>query len=183
MRLFIAAPLNEAQRSRVEGLLAPLKDSLSREAIRWMPREKWHLTLAFLGEVEEEALPSVVESADLALASHLPFALVPEKIAGFPNPDQPRYVAFCLFSQDGFSGAIYRDLNAALSILEPNRVFRPHATLGKFRDKSHPPATLFVQEEAWLFDTVTLYLSEPGEEGSRHTPLHTWDLANFAGRT
>lgn len=54
IRLFVAIPLPDALRRRLAGLCTGVRD------VRWVPEENLHLTLRFIGEVEE---PQAVDIA------------------------------------------------------------------------------------------------------------------------
>jgi 2'-5' RNA ligase len=67
MRIFIALePGDEFLESLIRFLL-PIKDKYHR--FRWVPKENLHITLAFLGELEERLLPLVNDSVDASLGS------------------------------------------------------------------------------------------------------------------
>ena len=70
MRLFVAAWPDERALDHLESALAPLRGTLGD--LRWQPRERWHLTLAFLGEVDEARLPAVRHTLGDVAARHDP---------------------------------------------------------------------------------------------------------------
>ena len=51
MRLFVAVALPADAAGELDGAVAPLR--LAWPELRWTGRDAWHLTLAFLGEVDE----------------------------------------------------------------------------------------------------------------------------------
>lgn len=66
-RLFIAIPLAEEPRTRLDAQLAPYRRR--HDSARWLPVSGWHLTLLFLGSVEPGRVPELeMLIADVAAA-------------------------------------------------------------------------------------------------------------------
>jgi 2'-5' RNA ligase len=62
LRLFVALPVPAAQRSEVESAVAGLRAGVGdRRGLRWPPPERWHVTLAFLGPVDESRVPDLLD--------------------------------------------------------------------------------------------------------------------------
>ena len=66
MRAFVALIPPARALAELDDAVAPLR--AAHPDLRWTPREQWHLTLAFLGEVDEAVLPNLTER--LARAAH-----------------------------------------------------------------------------------------------------------------
>lgn len=71
MRLFVALPVPEPVRAHLDAGVRPLRDA--HPGLRWTDAAGWHLTLAFLGEVE--ALGPVIDAVAPVAAAHRPAAL------------------------------------------------------------------------------------------------------------
>jgi 2'-5' RNA ligase len=76
VRAFLAVEVPPDERPR---------DGMSTEAPQ-------HLTLRFLGDVEDPAVESLTRSLGPAVASHRAFELVLEGVGAFPSRDRPRVV-------------------------------------------------------------------------------------------
>ena len=78
MRLFIAIDLDEAARSAVAAeqrrLAAALRGGSGRSSIKWVQADHMHLTLVFLGEIEEARAQPIIEDVAVDLP-HPPFGL------------------------------------------------------------------------------------------------------------
>jgi len=72
-RIFWAVPLDKAVRETVSAACRTLKGMAPFR--RWTHPEDYHITLIFLGETEEEAIPAIVRAAGEAAARHAPFSL------------------------------------------------------------------------------------------------------------
>jgi 2'-5' RNA ligase len=65
IRAFVALIPPDAALAELADVVAPLREAHS--ALRWTPAGQWHLTLAFLGEIDEAVLPDL--TARLARAA------------------------------------------------------------------------------------------------------------------
>jgi 2'-5' RNA ligase len=109
MRLFAGIPLDAAARKYV----AVAADALKRNGVRvrWTPAENWHVTLAFLGDVDDASVPAIVTAfhsvegrpelgrsvlghpvlGQASLAQPLvSFSLHLSTLGAFPNAHRPR---------------------------------------------------------------------------------------------
>lgn len=87
MRLFVAVDVDEKLRERTK----PLLNALSRlNGVKAVEPENLHITLLFLGEVEERRLPAIEDS--LSSVEFSPFTLTFEGVGAFPNEKNPRVV-------------------------------------------------------------------------------------------
>ncbi len=87
VRLFAGIPLDDAARSYVAAAVAALRQDGVRA--RWVPPANWHVTLAFLGDVDDDrygeiaaAFHTVVGQASLALGLSC--------VGAFPSNKRPR---------------------------------------------------------------------------------------------
>ena len=140
LRTFIAVDLSKPLRDR----LVSLQESLARTgaAVKWVEVENLHVTLLFLGEVDERELPPLCRAVSVTCGRHERFPLSVETVGCFPNPRRPRVV----WAGVGEGGP---ELVALHDALEPplmelgcyrreERSYTPHVTLG--RVKSDGPA-------------------------------------------
>lgn len=134
LRLFIACllpkPLTEALGRRIRGLERTGAD------VRFVPPRSLHLTLRFLGDVEDSCVMDTVAAVREAAAAGEPLRLSVHGLGVFP-PSRPPRVVFA-----GLAGDLdaLRALAARLErLLEPlghqpeRRPFVPHVTLGRVR--------------------------------------------------
>lgn len=133
MRLFFAIELPED----VQALLDEATASLRAEApeLAWIDREKRHLTLKFLGDVADDALPRLAEAADCAAAKHGPLEMSVHEIGAFPNFRRAR-VVWIGVEQEPRLELLHHDLELACAdegFEVEGRPFRPHITLARVR--------------------------------------------------
>lgn len=134
MRLFVAFDLPPAVTRRIAAFATAQKDLLP--AARWVPPENVHLTLAFLGEVEQSRLPSLVAALGSAFAAHPPVRLAVVGGGCFP-PRRPARVAWLGIEAEPPLGplhaAVARGVESALGLPPEKRPFHPHLTLARPR--------------------------------------------------
>lgn len=80
MRLFIALEIPPIMQDEISDLVRPLHASMPG---RFTPREKRHVTLAFLGNVPASALPDVEEAIDKSAAGVGGITLLPDRLGKF----------------------------------------------------------------------------------------------------
>src|SRR5437764_982122 len=88
MRLFVAIALPGIAAEELDQVVAPLRAHWP--GLRWTGRDAWHLTLAFLGEVDEAVLPELSKRLQRAAGRHPPLALALAGAGAFPVPARGR---------------------------------------------------------------------------------------------
>lgn len=177
LRLFVALSLPEALRLRLAGLSAPLPGA------RWVPDENMHLTLRFLGEVDED----VAHEVDLLLARITApgFELALNGLGSFGSRGRVRAIwagvaksPALLHLQDKVESACVR------AGLPPEaRRFHPHITLARCRDTKEARAAHYIAHHdgfvlpPFAVESFTLFSSSMGRDGAVYTPEVVYPLA------
>ncbi len=138
MRLFVALNLPDRERAGIHRAAASLRESTL--PVRWVPAENLHVTLAFLGEVDEGRVDPVGQALRWVGAQHAPLTLEVGGVGAFPTPRRPRVL---WIGAEGGSAlrALQRGVQAALEPLgfaPDERSFHPHVTLGRARRHAGP---------------------------------------------
>nr|BFE84021.1 hypothetical protein GCM10020093_066220 [Planobispora longispora] len=84
MRLFVGLLPPRPVCDELARALGPHRAAWPR--LRWIDRENWHLTLAFLGEVPEEVLPGLEVRLGRAASRYAPMTLAFTGAGAFPRP-------------------------------------------------------------------------------------------------
>lgn len=174
MRAFVAVELPEAFADEVDGLARQL------EAVcegRFVPRQNRHLTLAFLGEVDEAGVRLAMAALDEACASADAAELDPTGLGTFGR-GRATTLWLGVRRTEGLDSLAcgLRDGLAARGLPYDEKDFLPHVTLarrarlprGKLGDLAFPRA-----DEA---TRVTLFRSILGPDGARYKPLYSVEL-------
>jgi len=160
IRSFISIPITPAITAAARAIikrLKPLDDS-----IRWVPLDNIHLTLKFLGDVDNVEIPQICSSIRRVTDTVSPFELHVKGAGGFPNLEKPRVLFAGVEDPTGRLVEMVARLEPELAELgfkpEP-RDYRPHLTLGRIRGNSRRVGAALVDElnqwkEAPLGDMV-----------------------------
>src|SRR5882724_134464 len=92
IRAFIAIDLSDEVRVAIEEAQARLKRMDLGVKISWTKVANLHLTLQFLGYVEETVVEKIKPALQLVAAQHQPFAVSVRGAGAFPNEKRPRVV-------------------------------------------------------------------------------------------
>lgn len=115
-----------------------LAETLTRKGVRasWSRDETLHLTLKFIGDVEEADIPDLIEAVRRAASRCGPFTFDTRGVGAFPSPRRPRVVWVGVVPVDALfdlQGELEREL-AALGVPREERRWSPHITVGRIRD-------------------------------------------------
>ena len=184
-RAFIAIQLSDELKRHISELQAELKRSIPEMlTISWIRPEAMHLTLRFLGDIEESQVETITDILQLGSAPLRPFCLEARGIGGFPTSARARVLWVGLSGdEDGMSAL--RNLQTtieeevvAMGFLREDRPFTPHLTLARIKDgrASGPIRRLLMNESEWRVGefhagSVSLIKSEPRPTGSVYTSL------------
>jgi 2'-5' RNA ligase len=135
LRTFIAVDVGKAIRDRC----LALQDTLARSGteVKWVGEENLHVTLLFLGEVEDRTIPALCQAVADCCAEHPVFSLSVETVGCFPNPRRPRVVWAGVGTGSAELIALHDALEPPLLNLgcyrREDRQYTPHLTLGRVR--------------------------------------------------
>jgi 2'-5' RNA ligase len=137
IRTFIALGLSKEIHDRT----VTLQETLARTGaeVKWAAPENLHVTLLFLGEVDEREVPEVCRAVGDCAAGRAPFALGVEKTGCFPNARRPRVLWVGVGEGTQEVVALHDALEAVLLELgcyrREDRQYTPHLTLGRVQSE------------------------------------------------
>jgi len=134
VRSFVAVPLPEPVRANVLAAAGELGRALS--GVRWSRKlENLHVTVKFLGPVEEGRLAAFGGALAESLAAVPRFGIEVRGMGAFPSPNRANVFWAGVADDDGRLGAvaaIVEETTARLGIGErESRPFRAHVTVGR----------------------------------------------------
>ena len=139
VRAFIAAEISQEARDALESVADGLK-AQGVSGVRWVRPQGVHLTLKFLGEIDEELVPGVLEAMERACRGTGPFTLGLGNVGAFPNTNSPRVIWVGLSGDveplSELQRRVDQSLHSALSFPLEARPFTPHLTLGRLHDRT-----------------------------------------------
>jgi 2'-5' RNA ligase len=183
MRLFVAVAVPEQVAGELEAAVAPLRSSWP--SLRWTGIDVWHLTLAFLGEVNDVVAAGLADPLRIAAAEHARLALSLAGSGAFPGADRAHVlwtgVHGDLERLDDLAGSVAEAAkNEGAPPGEEGRVFQPHLTLARSRAAVDVRALIAELAEyagtPWMAEEIYLIRSRP-DSRPRYETLGSWPLA------
>lgn len=181
MRLFAAIDLSAATRAAIAAEQQRIRTALgpAADALTWVRPDNAHLTLVFLGDVDDARVPPLVE--DFGRDINLPsFDMTFAGIGVFPERGAPRVLWAGLEAGSGDVIAVQRELASRVArhgVALEARDFHPHLTLARWRSsRSSDRARLRGAAESRILArqrvaSATLYHSQLLPSGARYTAL------------
>lgn len=176
-RIYVALDLPEDIAGQVERLCVGLPD------VRWAGPDDLHVTLRFIGEVDEPTYEEIGEA--LAHVSAPPFELQLQGIGHFPPRGDPTTLWIGVSPSEGLQTLkrrVDRQL-ASLGIAADTRKFAPHLTVARMRGPlpenrlgSFLKRLSLYRSDPFTVSGFTLYSSFLRTDGAIHTPEATYDF-------
>lgn len=184
-RLFIAVDPSDDFKRRLDDQLSRFHGSYTH-GVKWDRPEKFHLTLAFLGETPDRLLPGVLDACRQAAASAHPFGLRFDQPGTFPSRGFPSVLWLGCAEQPAFR-QLANSVRAGLrqrKIQFDGKPFLPHLTLARVKRECPNAAELADEFRATRFSgldeqvikLVTIYRSELRQDGAVYTALESLAL-------
>jgi len=179
MRLFIAIDIDQATKEVIATALRFCQHQLP--FLSWTTPDQWHITLAFLGEVDETEARFLREGLKDVVAE--PFAMEVGGIGVFPHWGNPR-VFWAGIDDHPAMQRLYDRLWVVLrerGVVPDGKPFHPHLTLGRIKrfldpgDKKLLQAVSIPRRSVSVVD-FHLYRSELHPDGARYTKIQTYPL-------
>ena len=179
LRLFFAVWPPRGVREKLWRSLAPLRESVA--GVRWVPPERLHITLRFMGDTPADVAPCLASAADV-LECTPSFEARLTGAGTFPRRAPPRVywvgvrAAALLRLREGLDRAL-----AEKGIRQEKRIFSPHLTVGRIRGArpagGHPWAGRELGDPvpdglAFTVAAVHLVRSDLFPEGPRYANIH-----------
>lgn len=179
-RAFVAVELPDGTLDAVEACIQ--RCAAARPAVRWTARPGWHVTIQFLGAVDD--LPAL-EGALRDATRVLPAATV--RLGGggaFPQPRSGNVLWLGVVKGaaelEGLAAAV-TSATAGIGFEQERRRFRPHVTIARSRESVdlRPHVEALGAEPVgpeWCVADVVLLASETRPDGARYSEVGRFTL-------
>jgi len=191
-RIFIAINLPLDIKKEIERAKEKIQNSFPEEVrgelIKWVEKENLHITLLFIGSVEEEKLGLINQIVKDIMGRGKVFSLKLKKICyGPPRKIPPRLIWLELKENTEllkFAQELKKEMLSA-GILKGNedRSFSPHITLGRIKvwqwKKIEPEERPDIEEEIELelnVNSIEIMESKLKRTGAKYERLETYNL-------
>jgi RNA 2',3'-cyclic 3'-phosphodiesterase len=179
MRSFIAIALPALVRDYIGKLQGTLRDAGAD--VKWVEPENAHLTLKFLGEIDEQTAETVKEAMREACEAMPPFAIKLTSLGAFPDASNPRviWIGISAGAQQATTVAGRLEERLALLGLKEERSFTAHITIGRTRSSKNRKELSAALQAASILETpapfpvnaVTLFQSKLSPKGPTYISL------------
>lgn len=176
IRLFVAVDIPEDIRILLCGMGASIPGA------RPVPTEQLHLTLKFMGDVENSMLPDIREA--LGAISTAPFTVCLKGVGHFPPRGMPRVLWLGIEPTPeiiALRNRVEKTL-ADIGIPRDSRKFSPHITIARLKNSPLKRVTQFLagnslfESPAFTVREFHLYASTLSPKGAVHTVQATFPL-------
>jgi 2'-5' RNA ligase len=187
IRVFVAARLPESVLAAIGGLQERL--AARGFGVRWVVVGNIHLTVKFLGEIDDGQLDGITRVLNRTVCSFAPFRLTAAGVGVFPRLNRARVIWVGLKGQlaelRALRNAIEGDLEA-VGHRRDKRPFTGHLTLGRVK-KTIAPSELRTAidavgdfaSEPFMVDRVVLFRSDLRPSGAAYTELRQFLLSRM----
>jgi RNA 2',3'-cyclic 3'-phosphodiesterase len=178
IRTFLAIDLG----AKMRGRLVALQEQLATEApdVKWVEPENLHLTLFFLGEVDQREIIDICRAAQNAVADTPSFDLCIQGTGCFPNARRPHVLWAGVGDGSAEVCAIHDAIEAPLLDLgcyrREARAYTPHVTLGRVKSEGSHDALVqaLTNQQAWSAgETAVREVCVMSSELTRDGPTYT----------
>lgn len=201
IRTFLAVELSDSLRTNLSKLQLELKQRLTHELprgvrISWVQSASLHLTVKFLGDIDEQLVAPMQEAIGKALVGQRAIQIPLERLGAFPRPQQPR-VLWVGPSERWEQGpetarlvSLHRaveDCCVALNLAPDSRPLSPHLTLARVKEGDRVMGPILARSGvmdqpltvgSFPVDAIVLMKSDLKPTGSVYTKLWRVALGN-----
>jgi 2'-5' RNA ligase len=186
IRAFIAIDIPDDVRAAIADAQARLKRAHVAVKVSWTKIDNVHLTLQFLGHVEETTIERISQALAALTERHAAFDIPVRGAGAFPNERSPRVLWVACDDAEGKLKTLARAVQSEMQQFgfEPeHREFSAHLTLGRIKfpkpDAALTRALDSVKDEVFgvmRVETIHLFQSQLHPEGSIYSKLSSHGL-------
>jgi 2'-5' RNA ligase len=177
LRIFIAALLPEEIKNHIACYLDSIKDRAG--GVKWESSQKLHITLKFLGDIDEEKLSEVKDIVSSSILGRSKIKLTLSNFGGFPSLSRPR-ILHVGFGESRAIIDLQSNIDSQLSEVgfeKDEREFIPHVTIGRVKSKFkiNPPLPM-IEEKTFSIENIAVVQSFINNKGSEYKNLNVYKL-------
>lgn len=187
-RLFLSVEIPK----KIEEALKTLEDALKKTACdaHWIKPTNIHLTLKFLGAVEEEKIAPITKAIISTFSSTQSLSVTLGKLGGFPSLNTLHILWAGINDPNKEITKLVNGVENTLSRLgfkEEKKEFQAHLTLARLRSALNKPQLIekiqeinkTLQPQNFLINNITLFESHLTPQGSVYSKIHQVKLSSF----
>jgi 2'-5' RNA ligase len=173
MRTFLAVEVPESVRKPIHDFIAI--EAKNELPIKWVAFGNLHITLKFLGEIDEKKRADIVPAIEDVCRKQGCFRVRLGGLGCFPTPRNPRVLWVDLEDGDAALCQIAAELERRLREFgfEEEKRFHPHLTIGRVKKPCRVDSILEkkINTDAFEVSSITLFKSTLRPDGPIYDPL------------
>ncbi|GAB4301022.1 MAG: RNA 2',3'-cyclic phosphodiesterase [Marinilabiliales bacterium] len=161
------------------------KNNLSFEKIKWTKYENIHITLKFIGDIDDGNLNLLINKLEL-IKKQKKFNINIKSAGCFPDCSKPRILWFGVEHPENLN-ILYHEINDITGFINPGQEdiknFHPHVTIGRIKFLKNKDSLLQLIEKYKNFvfqnqevDKITLFQSILKPEGPAYNVISEYQL-------
>ncbi|MEO0185059.1 MAG: RNA 2',3'-cyclic phosphodiesterase [candidate division WOR-3 bacterium] len=179
MRTFIAVEIPEKQKKLIWDFI--LEHKKGNPPIKWVAFENLHITLKFLGEIDEKKINLMVSALTTISARTKSFKLKLENPGCFPSVRNPRVLWIGVTTGAQELTGLATDIENSLTqfgIKKEDKKFHPHLTIGRIKTSCRVDEIVakIIQTEEFLINEFVLFKSTLLPSGPVYEKLKNFAL-------
>lgn len=186
IRIFVAVEITEETRKK----LVEFTDKLKKvdADVGWVSPENLHITLKFIGSLDDERIDTVTNIIKDSVAHVKPFDLRYAGVGAYPTEKNPRVIFVDVTDPGRILAKIHERLDnqlMALGVEHEGRQFEAHLTVGRIKTRRNVRKLMESLNSYNGFNfglehvtQVVLMKSDLSPEGPIYTKLHCVDLTS-----
>jgi len=197
IRAFLAVELSQELRAELTVVQRELKQRIEPEMkrdtrISWVLPAKIHLTIKFLGDMDEQIIDPLLIALDRAIGRQTAVSVPLDRLGAFPHPHSPRvlWVGPSEKWEEGAEAKRFAEIHGAieqacegLNFLRETKPYSPHLTLARIKVGERRVGVALAKSGVMdrplsmgslAVESVVLMKSELMPSGSVYTKL--WDV-------
>lgn len=184
MRIFIAFPVVPAIAAEAADVQLALRKKYPTLAAKWVAPRSMHITLEFLGAINERQLEVVRQILIEQAAKAAPFFYAVTGVAVWPNSERPETIVLTVAEVElAFSVLMRKAVHEALTLHNLShdfKLWRPHVTLARVTTPTKSPlkdvASMSIEPQVWRVPYVALVQSHLTTRGATYIVLQKFPL-------
>ncbi len=180
MRTFLAIEVPKDARKRIDAFIQ--EESTRSLPIKWVKFQNLHVTLKFLGEIDEQKKSEIQPVIKEITEKLRPFQVNLEGVGCFPGPKNPKVLWIGVKQGAEILGEIAQELERRLSKFgfKKERRFHAHLTIGRIKKfcKVDDILTKSITTEVFPINAITFFKSTLKPEGPIYEELEKFNLGH-----
>ena len=179
-RIFLALTLEKDLNDQIIEIKKELKANLLKDAnMSWQRNDHHHLTVYFVGEMEPEQLAQMNEDLATINLQNISRSIDLSEISFFPN--ESSQVLAALVKPSSHLQSLHEEIEKIIiniGLGSDLKAYRPHITLGRFKDKDRPQYEFNILEESLKgkLNLLNVFESEFDKGKTEYTLLKSFDF-------